>query len=90
MLSVIRRNLSLPTAIAVVALVFAMTGGAFAAKDYVAGPAKASKSKKAGPRGPRGPRGMQGPEGPQGQKGDTGATGANGKDGTTAKEVQLV
>jgi hypothetical protein len=83
MLNAIRRNLSPPTAIAVVALVFAMSGGAIAAKNYAAGPAKASsQAKKAkvkrGPRGPKGKRGLQGlpgpqgPVGPQGPKGDTG------------------
>jgi Collagen triple helix repeat (20 copies) len=79
MLSAVRRNLNLPTAIAVVALVFAMTGGAFAAKDYVG----ASKGKQSlrGPKGPRGPRGLQGPEGPQGSKGDTGAKGETGSQG---------
>ena len=81
-MSVIRSNLSPSTAIAVVALVFAMTGGAFAAKDYVAGPAKASKSKKA-KRGPRGPQGLRGPKGPQGLKGDTGPKGEAGPKGDT-------
>lgn len=82
MLNAIRRSLSLPTAIAVVALVFAMTGGAFAAKDYVTGPAKASKHKsKRGPRGLRGPRGKHGPRGPQGPKGDTGPQGPKGATG---------
>jgi Collagen triple helix repeat (20 copies) len=84
-LSVIRRNLSPSTAIAVVALVFAMTGGAFAAKHYVAGPAKSSKGKKAirGPRGPRGPRGLQGPQGPKGETGAKGDTGERGPKGDT-------
>jgi len=77
MWNAIRRGLNLPTAIAVVALVFAMTGGAFAAKHYVSGPAKASKSKK----GKRGPRGKRGPQGPKGQKGDTGAKGDTGPQG---------
>jgi hypothetical protein len=90
MLKAIRRNLSPPTAIAVIALVFAMTGGAVAAKDYVSGPAKASKttgSAKKGKRGPRGPRGKQGLQGlqgltgPQGPKGDTGPQGPKGDTG---------
>ena len=74
MLKVVRRNLTPPTALAVVALVFAMSGGAVAAKNYATGSAEASKSK----RGPKGPRGKQGPEGPQGPKGDTGERGAVG------------
>jgi Collagen triple helix repeat (20 copies) len=87
MLNAIRRNLSVPTAIAVVALVFAMTGGAFAAKDYATGPAKASKQGKTGKRGPQGPRGKRGPQGPagptgpQGAKGETGAQGPKGDTG---------
>ncbi len=81
MFNAIRRSFSVPTAVAVVALVFAMTGGAFAAKDYVAGPAKASK--KHANRGPRGARGPRGPQGPAGPKGDTGPRGETGPKGDT-------
>lgn len=82
MLNAIRRNLNLPTAIAVMALIFAMSGGAYAAKSYVTGSAKESKQK--GKRGPRGPRGKQGPQGPKGEpgpKGDTGPQGPKGEPG---------
>jgi hypothetical protein len=82
MLNAIRRNLSVPTAIAVVALVFAMTGGAFAAKDY-AGSATASKKAKRGPRGPQGKQGIQGLQGPQGERGPTGPQGPKGDKGDT-------
>jgi Collagen triple helix repeat (20 copies) len=84
MFNAIRRSFSVPTAIAVVALVFAMTGGAFAAKDSFTGPARASKSKKGnkGPRGPRGPKGARGPQGLQGPKGDTGPQGPKGDTGS--------
>lgn len=81
MLNAIRRNLNLPTAVAVVALVFAMTGGAFAAKSYVGGQAKDSKHVNKGKRGPRGPRGQRGPKGKPGPKGDTGAQGPKGPAG---------
>lgn len=81
MLKAIRRNLSPPTAIAVVALVFAMTGGAIAAKDYSTGSAKASKQGKKGPRGARGPRGKQGLPGPTGPQGPTGQQGPKGDTG---------
>lgn len=83
MLKAIRRNLSPPTAIAVVALVFAMTGGAFAAKDYATGSAEASKGKKGqrGPKGPRGKQGRPGLAGPQGPVGPQGATGPQGPKG---------
>ncbi len=87
MLKTVRRNLSLPTAIAVMALVFAMTGGAFAAKDYVAGPAEATQSKKGkskrGPQGPRGKQGKTGPMGPQGAVGPQGPIGPQGPKGDT-------
>lgn len=84
MLNAIRRNLSLPTAIAVLALVFAMTGGAFAAKDYVGGSAQVSKQKKKskGPRGPRGKRGPRGIQGIQGLQGIQGPQGAKGDPGS--------
>ena len=85
MLNAIRRNLSPPTAIAVVALVFAMSGGAIAANNYAAGSAEASK--QSGKRGPKGPKGKQGPQGPQGlqglqgPKGDVGPRGPEGPRG---------
>lgn len=89
MLSAIRRNLTPPTAIAVVALVFAMTGGALAAKSS-SGSAEASKQGKRGPQGPRGkqgprgltgPQGEVGPKGPAGPKGDVGSQGPKGDTG---------
>jgi hypothetical protein len=86
MLNAIRRNLSPSTAIAVVALVFAMTGGAIAAKDSATGSAEASKQGQRGKQGPRGPKGKQGPQGlagPQGPTGPQGATGPQGPKGDT-------
>jgi hypothetical protein len=80
MLKALRRNLSPPTAIAVVALVFAMSGGAFAAKNY-AGSAEASKQEKKAKRGPRGPRGKQGARGLTGPRGFTGPQGPVGPQG---------
>jgi collagen triple helix repeat protein len=80
MFDAIRRSFSVPTAVAVIALVFAMTGGAFAAKSYVASPSKHKQSKR-GPRGPRGPRGLKGPQGEIGPKGDTGPKGDAGPKG---------
>jgi Collagen triple helix repeat (20 copies) len=71
--------------VAVIALVFAMLGGAYAASNEGGGKATASAKAKAGPRGPRGKTGPAGPAGPAGAKGDTGAAGSNGtngKDGT--------
>lgn len=89
MFSPLRNRFGIPGVISIVALVFAMAGGAFAAKDLNSGGSKATASAtgKQGPRGPRGPRGKRGPtgptgpQGPVGAKGDTGAAGANGADG---------
>lgn len=72
--------------VGVIALVFAMLGGAYAASNSLSGgKATASKAKaKKGPRGPRGPKGPAGPTGPAGTagaKGDTGAAGSNGSNG---------
>ena len=86
--------------VAVIALVFAATGGAFAATSAgngsgvrVAASAAKSKAKaKAGPRGPAGPAGKQGAAGPagatgpQGSQGAAGAKGEPGTPGTPGKE----
>lgn len=79
MFRVIRRNLTPPTALAVIALVFAMSGGAIAAKN-ASNSAEASKSQR-GPKGPRGKQGPRGLQGPQGAKGDTGERGPVGPQG---------
>ncbi len=80
--------------VAIVALVFAMVGGAFAAaglngkqkkevtkiaKKYAGKPGSAGPQGAAGPAGPQGPAGAPGPKGDTGAKGDTGTAGANGK-----------
>lgn len=84
MFSSFRTRFGVPGVISVIALVFAMTGGAFAAK-YVITSTKQIKPSvlKAlkGKPGPAGPQGAPGPAGPQGPKGDAGAPGAAGKDG---------
>jgi hypothetical protein len=93
MLSILRTRFGIPGVISVLALVFAMLGGAYAATDSGSGHATASAKK--GPRGPRGPRGKQGPVGPAGPvgpvgpagaKGDPGTPGANGKEGPEGPE----
>jgi len=91
-----RRHFNATTVVAIVALVFAMTGGAFAvtskggSKSPVASVAKKKKKKAKvlrGPRGPKGatgatgPAGTQGPAGPQGPAGVTGAKGDKGETG---------
>jgi Collagen triple helix repeat (20 copies) len=88
MFSSFRNRFGIPGLISVIALVFAMLGGAYAASD--SGPGKSAKSKASasaskGPRGPRGPRGARGAQGPQGPEGPQGPPGANGREGLHGK-----
>jgi hypothetical protein len=77
MLSPLRSRFGIPGVISVIALVFAMLGGAYAANNSGGGKATASAKAKKGPRGPKGATGPAGPTGP---------AGANGKDGASGKE----
>jgi hypothetical protein len=94
MFSTLRTRFGIPGVISVIALVFALFGGAYAASNSSGGgKATASKSKaKKGPRGPKGatgpagPAGPQGPAGPAGAKGDAGANGAAGGAGPTGPQ----
>ncbi|HSS04293.1 MAG TPA: hypothetical protein VLK89_03765 [Solirubrobacterales bacterium] len=87
MLSPLRNRFGIPGVISVIALVFAMMGGAYAATNNSGGKATASAKAKKGPRGPKGPAGPAGaagpagPAGPAGAKGDKGDAGAQGKEG---------
>jgi hypothetical protein len=85
--------------IATLALVFAMTGGAFAAGRYLITSTKQIKPSvlaqlrgKPGPAGAKGVAGVQGAAGPQGPagaggaQGPAGAAGGTGKDGAPGKE----
>jgi hypothetical protein len=90
MFSTLRTRFGIPGVISVIALVFAMFGGAYAASNSASGgKATASAKAKQGPRGktgktgPAGPTGPQGAAGAQGPKGDAGASGAPGQDGTS-------
>lgn len=73
--------------IAVIALVFAMAGGAYAAGGGLSGKQKkevekiAKKVSKPGPAGKQGPAGPAGPAGAAGAKGDAGAKGEKGEKG---------
>lgn len=78
--------------VAIVALVFALAGGAYAANNLGAGASKAKagprgKTGKTGPAGPAGatgpagPAGAPGPKGAPGEAGEQGAPGAPGKEG---------
>ncbi len=91
MLSPLRNRFGIPGVISVIALVFAMMGGAYAASSNSGGKATASAKAKKGPRGPKGPAGPSGPTGPAGPagpaaKGDTGAKGDKGDPGTPGKD----
>jgi hypothetical protein len=80
MFSPLRNRFGIPGVISVIALVFAMFGGAYAASN--SGGGKATASAKKGPRGPRGPKGPAGPAGPQGPQGPAGANGKDGANGS--------
>lgn len=101
MFSAIRRRLHLTpsTVIASLALVFAMSGGAFAAGHFLITSTKQISPKvlkalkgangangaqgAAGATGSAGPAGPQGPAGQTGREGPPGKNGENGKNGTT-------
>jgi hypothetical protein len=81
-------HLSPTTVIATLALVFAMTGGAYAAKKYLITSTKQISPSvlkalqgKAGPAGANGAAGVQGPAGAVGAKGENGAAGSAGPQG---------
>jgi hypothetical protein len=86
MFSTLRNRFGIPGVISVIALVFAMFGGAYAASSSSGGgKATASAKAKKGPKGPKGATGPAGPAGPAGAagaKGDTGVAGSNGTNGT--------
>jgi hypothetical protein len=95
MLSAMRRRLHFSPAmvIAGLALVFAMSGGAYAAKKYLITSTKQispsvlktlqGKAGAAGAPGAAGAQGPAGPAGPGGAKGETGPAGTKGERGAT-------
>lgn len=92
MFSTLKNRFGIPGVISVLALVFAMIGGAYAASNEGGAGAVASKTVKGKPgkqgkpgkRGPAGPAGPQGAQGPAGAAGKNGANGTNGTNGTSA------
>lgn len=73
MVSILRSRFGIPGVIAVFALIFAMAGGAYAAKKYVITSTKQIK--------PSVRKSLQGKDGAQGAKGDPGTPGAKGAPG---------
>jgi hypothetical protein len=100
MLSTIRKRFTIANVALTIAIVFAMTGGAFAAGKYLITSTKqispkvlkaiAGKAGSTGPSGPAGPAGPAGPTGPTGAAGGPGAQGVKGAAGESvaAKEVK--
>lgn len=89
MFAAIRRRLTYANVVMTLALVFAMSGGAYAAKHYLITSTKQISPKvlkalagKAGASGAPGPAGSQGPAGPAGAKGEAGPAGAQGSQGS--------
>jgi hypothetical protein len=99
MFQAIRKRLTPSTVIATLALVFAMSGGAYAASKYLITSTKQIKPSvlkkltgKAGPAGKEGlagKTGTNGAQGPAGEKGTAGTNGVNGKDGTNGESVTI-
>jgi hypothetical protein len=85
MFSIFKNRFGIPGVISVIALVFAMIGGAYAAtNEGGSGVASASKTTrgKQGKPGKRGPAGLAGPVGSPGAQGPVGAAGKDGAKGT--------
>ncbi len=98
----LRKRFTYANVILTLALVFAMTGGAYAAGKYLITSTKQIKPSvlkqlqgKTGARGPAGPAGVAGavgaagPQGPAGGKGENGAPGANGSNGVSVTSKEL-
>jgi hypothetical protein len=90
MFSRIRKRFTYTNAIMTLALVFAMTGGAYAAGKYLITSTKQIKPSvlkqlqgKAGKAGPEGKAGAPGAPGKDGVAGKDGVNGVNGKDGVS-------
>ncbi len=94
----LRRHLSYANVVATLALLFAMSGGALAAKHYLinsttqVNPKVLKKLKgkpgKTGAVGPQGASGPQGPAGINGKDGTNGTNSANGSNGATKVTVR--
>lgn len=94
MFSRIRPRFTYANVVATLAMVFAMTGGAYAASKILITSAKQIKPSvlaqlkgKTGPAGPVGAAGPAGPQGSAGAKGENGAPGVKGENGTNGASV---
>jgi hypothetical protein len=98
MFSRIRKHLTYANVAMTLALVFAMSGGAYAASKYVITSTKQISPKvlksfkgvndKTGAKGAAGPAGAAGATGPTGPAGKDGANGANGAKGEKGFKAQ--
>lgn len=90
--SIREKQLNATTAIAMLALVFGMTGGAWAAKKYLItstkqiSPSVLKALKVPGKNGANGTPGATGPAGPTGSGGSQGGSGSEGKQGAEGKQ----
>ncbi len=90
MFSTLRTRFGIPGVISTIALVFAMTGGAFAAKYLITSTNQIKPSVLKKLKGAAGPAGAAGAQGAQGAAGANGTNGTNGTDGTSAKTKAFV
>lgn len=98
MLERLRKHASPPMIVAIIALVFATTGSAIAAKQLITGRdiargtitasnlARSARRSLAGPRGPRGREGGPGQDGFPGPRGPQGSTGERGPAGPEGRQ----
>ncbi len=91
MFSLIRKRFTYANIALTLALLFAMTGGAYAAKRYLITSTKQISpsvlKQLRGKAGPAGPEGKQGPAGANGKEGAPGPAGVGGKDGVNGVSV---
>ena len=98
MFSRIRKRVTYANVAMTLALVFAMSGGAYASKYLITSTKQISPkvlktlkgaAGKTGPAGAAGAQGAQGAQGPQGPAGEKGAAGTNGLNGANGESVAV-